>query len=41
MKLMFRNLPINRGDDDIPVAKVGATTLLKLERAYAAATPRI
>ena len=41
MKLMFRNLPINRGDEDIPVAKVGATALLKPERAYAAATPRI
>ena len=41
MKLMFRNLPINRGDEDIPVAKVGATALLKPERAYVAATPRI
>jgi predicted aspartyl protease len=42
MKLMFRNLPAQKqGDDNIPVAKIGATTLSKPERAYAAATPRI
>jgi hypothetical protein len=42
MKLMFRNLPVQKqGENNIPVAKVGAISLLKPERAYAAATPRI
>jgi hypothetical protein len=42
MKLIFRNLPVQKqGDDNIPVAKVGVTTLSKLEKAYAAATLRI
>jgi hypothetical protein len=42
MKLIFRNLPIQKqGDDNIPVAKVGVTTLLKPERVYTAVTLRI